>query len=197
MKYCGLIIINRFYGEANHKVENKVSRLKEEFNLLDCDVDLLVNDGKIAYIENGEVKTNLKNYDFIIYLDKDKYLARLLEKAGFLLVNRPDFIEICDDKMLTHIALANHDIKMPKTISGPLIMEDNFDEEIINNVESQLSYPLLIKGVYGSLGLNMAYIDSRETLIKEYRKFMNQPLIFQEYISSSRGNAIFFNTDNS
>ena len=44
-------------------------------------------------------------------LDKDKYISLMLEKAGLRLFNSSLAIELCDDKMLTHIILAKNGIK--------------------------------------------------------------------------------------
>ena len=96
----------------------------EEFNKLNIHVDVFVNNGTLAAIENNDVVINLPKADFVFYFDKDIYLARLLEKVGYRLFNRADFIKLCDDKMLTFIACANNGIKMPKTIAGPLVYTD-------------------------------------------------------------------------
>lgn len=192
MRFQGAIIINNSYNEADINIQHKISRLEEEFKKLDTSIDVIKNNGDIAYIENGEIKLNIPSYDFVVYLDKDKYLARLLEKAGMKLFNNAEFLELCDDKMLTHIALANMNIPMPKTIPGPLVFKstNGDDIKVMESVLKQLDFPFLIKGVYGSLGLNMAYIDSKETFLEEYKKMKAQPLLFQEYIESSRGRSI-------
>lgn len=188
----GLIVVNNKYGNASENVNYKISRFKEEFIKFDYELEVKKNDGSIAMIDDGQIKINIENYDFIIYLDKDKYLARILQKAGFLLINNADFIELCDDKMLTHIRLANLGYKMPKTISGPLVFQekDVLDRDVMENVKKHISYPLLIKGVYGSLGMNMMYVNNDEEFLYAYKKMKSQPLIFQEYITSSYGRSI-------
>lgn len=188
----GLIIVNNKYGNASENVNYKILRFKEEFLKFDYELDVRKNDGSIAIINDGKIELNLDHYDFIIYLDKDKYLARILQKSGCLLINNADFIELCDDKMLTHIRLANLGFKMPKTISGPLVFQDKDiqDKNVMENVKKHIDYPLLIKGVYGSLGLNMMYVTNDEEFLSAYNKMKSQPLLFQEYITSSYGRSI-------
>ncbi|MDY0177730.1 MAG: RimK family alpha-L-glutamate ligase [Bacilli bacterium] len=188
----GLIIINNEQGLSSGKIQKKIQRLKEEFSILKVDIDVVKNDGTLSFIEDGNIKINIKNNDFIIYLDKDKYLARLLFKAGYHLFVSADFIELCDDKMLTHIALSNHDIPMPKTIAGPLIFDSKRIKDIsfLDKIEKELSYPLIIKGMFGSLGQNMRYVTNKEELISRFLEMSDQPIIFQQYISSSFGRSV-------
>lgn len=188
----GLIIINHEQGGAFGKVLKKLHRLEEEFSLLHVDIDVAHNDGTLAFIEDGKIKVNIGKYDFVIYLDKDKYLARLLTRAGYRLFVSAEFTELCDDKMLTHIALSNHDIPMPKTIAGPLIFDSKNigDISFLEKIEKELGYPLVIKGAFGSLGQNMRYVSSRTELIVNFKEMAFQPIIFQQYISSSYGRSI-------
>ena len=83
----GIIITNQ---EIRHN-EYKIQRFKEEFDKLNVSLDVLKNDGTLAEISNGNVLLNIPKCDFVLYLDKDIYLARLLEKAGIRLFNKADF----------------------------------------------------------------------------------------------------------
>ena len=181
----GLIIVNG-YGLAQG-IEHQLSRLKEEFSKRKVDIDVHKNNELLTHIENSEIKTNLPKYDFIMYLDKDKFVARMLEKLGYRLFNSAESIELCDDKMLTHIALANNGIKMPLTISSTLCYTDNGDRNIINEVEKKLSFPLIIKENYGSLGKQVYLINNHDELLQKENELIHTPHIYQEFISSSRG----------
>lgn len=191
--YKGLIIVNFNYGTASDAIQHKIDKLKEEFLLLDTELEILKNDGSLALInDSGYIELNIPKCDFVIYLDKDKYLLNLLIKEDILIFNRPDFITLCDDKMLTHIKLANHNINMPKTIAGPLYynLKNNNSEEVINNIINQLSFPIIVKGVHGSMGLNMMYASNKDELLDAYEQMKLEPLLFQEYITSSYGKSI-------
>ena len=76
----GLIFINPFLVpvQSVHQAE----RLKDEFNKLGVEVEI-VSDGYLrASVEGERVFSNFNSLDFAIYLDKDKYLSEILEKAG-------------------------------------------------------------------------------------------------------------------
>ncbi len=182
----GIIIINQ---EIGHNVY-KIKRYKEEFSKLGISLDVFVNDGTIAMIKDSEIKVNLLACDFIIYLDKDIYLARILEKAGYRLFNKADFIKLCDDKALTNIACASRGIKMPDTITGPLFYSQELKEEnfkFLDDVIAKLGLPLILKRVYGSLGLGVYLIKTKEELIEAYKEHCRAPILFQKYVGSSYG----------
>ena len=119
----GIIIVNQTLGHNEYKIK----RFKEEFSKRNISLEVFVNDGSLSVIKNNKITINLPKADFVFYLDKDIYLARLLEKAGYRLFNSADFIKLCDDKMLTFIRCANEGIRMPKTISGPSIIKTRID----------------------------------------------------------------------
>lgn len=182
----GIIITNQ---EIGHNVY-KIKRYKEEFSKLGISLHVFVNDGTLAMIKNSELKVNLPACDFIIYLDKDIYLARILEKAGYRLFNKADFIKLCDDKALTNIACASRGIKMPDTITGPLFYSQELKEEnfkFLDDVIAKLGLPLILKRVYGSLGLGVYLIKTKEELLEAYKEHCRAPILFQKYVGSSYG----------
>ena len=182
----GIIITNQ---EIGHNVY-KIKRYKEEFSKLGISLDVFVNDGTLAMIKDNELSINLPKCDFIIYLDKDIYLARILEKAGYRLFNKADFIKLCDDKALTNIACASRGIKMPDTITGPLFYSQELKEEnfkFLDDVIAKLGLPLILKRVYGSLGLGVYLIKTKEELIEAYKEHCRAPILFQKYVGSSYG----------
>lgn len=181
----GLLITNG-YGLAQG-IEHQVSRLREEFSTRNIDVDVIKNNKLICYVENGNIKCTLPKYDFIVYLDKDRFVARMLEKLGYKLFNSSKAIELCDDKMLTHIALANEGIKMPLTVSSTLCYRDDGNRNLVDEVEKKIKYPIIVKENYGSLGRQVYLINSHEELLGVENKLIHTPHIFQEFISSSKG----------
>lgn len=184
----GIIIHNQEIGHNAYKV----SRFIEEFSKQNCHLDVYVNNGTLATIKNSEVVINLPKADFVLYLDKDIYLARLLEKAGYRLFNKADFIKFCDDKMLTFIGCSNLGIKMPQTFSGPLVYStlkpSNFD--FLDNIISELGFPMVVKKVYGSLGEGVYLVNTKEELLTLYKEIARNPIVFQKYVKSSFGKSI-------
>ena len=184
----GLIIVNQTIGHNQYKID----RLFEEASKRNILLEVFVNDGTLAEIINGEIVINLPQADFVMYFDKDIYLARLLEKAGYRLFNKPDFIDLCDDKMLTFIRCANEGIKMPKTIAGPLIYTylKPCNYKFLDTVIKEIGLPMVVKRVYGSLGEGVYLIQTKEELTNLYKEIFRYPIIFQEYIKSSYGQSI-------
>ena len=184
----GIIIVNQTIGHNQYKIE----RFKTEFEKKGVHLEVFVNDGTLAEIKNNEIKINLPAANFVLYLDKDIYLARLLEKAGYRLFNKADFIKLCDDKMLTFIACANEGIRMPRTIAGPLVYtelsEANF--AFLDKVIYEIGLPMVVKRVYGSLGEGVYLVQTRDELFKLYADIARNPIIFQEYVKTSYGKSI-------
>ena len=94
----GVMIVNQEVGHNRYKID----RLTDEFAKQGVQMRVLVNDGTLAKIENNNTVLNFST-DFVIYLDKDNYLARFIEKSGIRMFNNADFIKLCDDKVLTYI----------------------------------------------------------------------------------------------
>lgn len=184
----GIIIVNQTIGHNQYKID----RFKNEFSKKGVHLDVFVNDGTLAEIKNNEIKINLPAANFVLYLDKDIYLARLLEKAGFRLFNKADFIKLCDDKMLTFIACANEGIRMPKTIAGPLVYTDlqESNYKFLDSIIKEIGLPMVVKKVYGSLGEGVYLVNTKEELINLYFEIARNPIIFQEYVKTSFGKSI-------
>ena len=180
-----LIIING-YGLAGG-IRHQVQRLKEEFSKRGIKAEVIKNTQVFAYIFEGNVDISLPKYDFVLYLDKDRYVAELLEKAGYKLYNCIDSIIKCDDKMLTHICLANEGIKMPTTISSTLCYTDNGNRDYLVEVIDKIGLPMIVKENYGSLGKQVYLANNHAELLEIENKLIHIPHIFQEYIACSSG----------
>ena len=184
----GLIITNQELGHS----EYKITRFKEEFSKLGVSLDVVKNNGTLAEVKYNNIQLNIPKCDFIIYLDKDIYLARMLEKVGKRLFNKADFIKLCDDKMLTFIKCANMGIKMPDTFAGPLVYTSIQEPHLgfLDDIISKLGFPMVVKKVYGSLGEGVFLVKNKDELIALYREICHSPVIFQRYVSSSKGRSI-------
>lgn len=183
----GLVIVNAFHLFDEYK--HQYIRLKEEFSHFNISLDLISNQEILTYIDkSGNVLAKNLKYDFIIYLDKDYYIAKMLEHAGYRLFNNAEVIRICDDKMLTHLSLINNDIRMPKTINFPLkfFLKDDY-LDFIDNVINELGFPFIVKNSFGSLGEQVHLIHNKEEILEYEKNNHMYAHIFQEYIKSSFG----------
>ena len=131
----GLILINA-YSKAESGL-NQPLRLKEEFGKLGVCIDIKRNDSFLASVDgSGKIQTQA-DYDFCVYLDKDKYISHMLERTGLKLFNSHFSIQACDDKMTTAILLANQGVPMPETLGGLLCYDsaEEIDEAALKEVE--------------------------------------------------------------
>ena len=185
----GIIIVNQSIGHNQYKID----RFVPEFNKRGINVDVFINDGTLAEIKDNNILINLPKVDFVLYMDKDIYLARMLEKAGYRLFNNADFIKLCDDKVLTYIRCANEGIKMIDTVAGPLVYVNELEEshfKFLDEVVDRLGLPLVVKKVYGSLGEGVYIAKNKENLKEIYKEIYRNPLLFQKYINTSNGRSI-------
>ena len=184
----GLIITNAF--SLTDSTKKVLERYYEEFKNLNVVIDHKTNKEVLVYLDNDKLKANLDIYDFILYLDKDKHISKMLEKMGYHLFNNSDAIEISDDKMLTHIALSNNKIKMPKTISSPLYYGGTDDGEFIEKVIKIIGFPMIVKEVFGSFGKQVHLVTNKDELVLVRDKLKYVPHIYQEFINTSYGTDI-------
>ena len=154
MRY--IIVVNAY---TNNKSQlDKAQRIAEELRAFGADCEIIKNID-LAQIKDGNISAI--KCDVCVFLDKDRAAARLLEKSGVRLFNCAEAIEICDDKMLTHIALADNGIPMPDSIYAPLCYhaDAKTDMFFLQKVE-KLGYPLVAKRCFGSLGSGVYLIKS-------------------------------------
>lgn len=186
----GLILINAYSRLPT--ALNQSERLRAEFALWGVTAEVRRNDFfPLSTDGRGEIENRLGGYDFCVYLDKDKYVSRMLEKTGLRLFNRHAAIAVCDDKMETHIALAGV-VPMPATLSGLLCYtpEEPVRAETLDFVEKRLGYPVVVKACYGSLGREVYKADDRAQLAAIAERLKCKPHLYQQFIAQSAGRDI-------
>ena len=185
----GLVIINGYPN--GEKFLRQGERIAEELHRLGVQVDVIKN-GDVSVLLEGDgcVQCTLKEkYSFAVYLDKDKYLGRMLEMAGLRLFNCAEAIEICDDKMLTHLALRTAGVSLAKTIPAPLCYTPNATPKLsfLQRVAEEIHFPLIAKKSYGSFGAGVRLIYDMVALQETEREWLHIPHLYQEYIEESAG----------
>lgn len=185
----GLIVINSFTSSPS--ISYKAFRLLEEFRKFGvmCDVVKTV-DLPVIYKDGKEDIPDEEEWDFCVFLDKDKYLIDALEKK-MPVFNSSRSTFLCDDKMVTFETLRGSGIITPKTIPAPLCYSLNPDQGSIDlfldTIEKELSYPLIIKESYGSLGKQVYLIKNREELEKKNKELLSITHLFQQYYPEAYG----------
>lgn len=182
----GIVLLNAYTKSAG--ANRQASRIAEELNVLGVQTEMRLNGAFDADIFSSRVRLAQKP-DFVVYLDKDKYLSRLWEKEGVRLFNSADGVEVCDDKMLTYIALANGGVEIPDTLSAPLCYypDARVREEYCRVVEERLGYPLVVKKSFGSWGIDVNLIQNFAELTKIAEEYKLFPHLYQKYIAAKRG----------
>ena len=188
----GLILINGYPN--GEKFYRQGERIAQELRGLGVEADVLRNGSFIATLAgNGSVEIDLqKDYDFVVYLDKDKYLGRMLERVGYRLFNPISAVEACDDKMLTYLALHDVGVRLVKSIPAPLCYTPNAtpNEKFLQKVALELGFPLVVKKSYGSFGAGVQLIHGMEELKKTARECLHEPHVYQEFIQEAQGRDI-------
>ena len=186
----GLILVNAYSNMASSLNQSK--RLKEEFSKLNIQIDIVKNGEFTTYIKNSLIVSGYLDYDFCVYLDKDKYVSEMLEKKGLKLFNSHESIRLCDDKMRTYIALSENGVNVVDTIPGALCYTENsqVDELKIKEIGEKLSYPVIVKHNYGSLGKEVFIANNFEELLSLAKKVKTLPHLFQKCINTSYGKDI-------
>lgn len=183
----GLILTNAYVNTGD--IAFQPNRLKQEFEGLGVLIDVLPNDFFPTIIDGENIIHSLQGYDFCIFLDKDKYVLRAIEKIGIPIYNAYEPITVCDDKMLTYLELANFGIQMPKTLPGLLCFDDKatVKQSTLDKIVEHLGLPVIVKECFGSLGKGVHLAKSMDELKEICQKVKSKPHLFQEFISSSYG----------
>lgn len=174
------LIVENAYIKNKSQI-SQAERIAEELRLFNINVDIRKN-FNLAQIKDGEIERG--EYDFCVYLDKDRIASRLLEESGLRLFNKSSAIEICDDKMLTNVALAKANLPVPDCIYAPLCYYAGQlpDEEFLNKVEQELGYPLVGKTNFGSLGAGVKLISSRKELYTFEKENITIAHFYQKFV---------------
>lgn len=184
----GLILTNAYYSAPPY--DHSAARIKEELERLGVETDIRRNSFFPARLgSRSEIISLAGDYDFCVYLDKDKYASEMLEKSGLRLFNSHAAVVACDDKMRTLIKLAGSGIPIPRTLSGILCYTHSavVQKDTAKAVAHELSYPVIVKASHGSMGKGVYLAEDEETLLERMEELKCSPHLFQEYIAESYG----------
>lgn len=133
--------------------------------------------------------------DFVLFWDKDIHLARRLELSGIRVFNTANAVEICDNKALTAICLAENGIRMPKTILSPKTFEKigYSDRLFLERAAEILGFPMIIKEAFGSFGQQVYLADDFAAAQKIVDSLGHKDFLMQEFITTSFGKDVRIN----
>lgn len=153
-----------------------------------CGIELI----PVSNIDAYDYVKQYKSYiNFILYWDKDIYMAELLEATGIPVFNTSQAIRVCDDKALTYIKLKSHRLPTPKTLVLPFTFGTNvikfYDRIQTLIAEKGFKYPFVLKQRFGSFG-EQVYLITNEVMFKKMLQIIGEKeLLIQEFIEESSG----------
>ncbi len=186
----GWLVVNNFIDSYKFKeLYNWFLEASKKFNIV---LALKKTGDFVSILGKGEY---IELPDFVLFWDKDIYLAQRLENMGIRVFNSAHAIEVCDNKALTAIQLSKNSIIIPKTIIAPKTFEGigYKNTSFLEYAEEELKYPFIIKEVYGSFGHQVYLADNREKAEIIIKKIGYKDFIMQELIKNSWGKDVRIN----
>lgn len=180
--YNGYLPGDKFYDFA-HMIHEAAEHYGHESTILK-------NNELISFLETRTM-TTIGNHPtlphYVVFTDKDVYLAKQLELLGIPVYNSAQAIEISDDKIKTYQMLGSKNIPIPKTIFAPKTFGFDINQEFIAEVIKILSFPFIIKEAFGSFGEQVYLIHNDTELYDCLNKVNGKPFMFQQFIHTSYG----------
>lgn len=194
MNLNGLIIYNgSLYSEKFIDYANmlKSAALKKGHH-----IELLKNNEVFSLLNTDEPELltdlDLKKFDYIIFTDKDVYLAYQLETMGYRLFNSALGTEISDDKIKSYQKLSSENLPIPSTLIAPknFVKPIENSQSFINSAIKQFGFPFVIKEAFGSFGEQVYLVCNETDVDQALLKINNRPFMCQEFIDTSFGTDI-------
>ncbi len=118
---------------------------------------------ELVMIDDREITFNLgkDHYDIDVLVERcinhsrAHHGLRLFEAAGIKCVNTFEVATVCGDKLLTSIALAEHNVPQPEVRVA-------FTEESALKAIEEMGYPVVLKPAVGSWGRLLSKINDRD-----------------------------------
>ena len=186
-----IILSNALYSSYNEtsKQEKDIKQVKEKhgFNLLFMnknffEIRLIRNKTKLFY-KDCEI---LNLPDLVIFRTKATAIKMFLKINNIEYINPMESSQITSDKALTHVALSQIGINMPKTIISYSELTENND---FNKTKEILGENFILKANDGYGGENVHLIKDEKEFNDMAKKY-EYNCIFQENITSSYGKDI-------
>ena len=183
------LVVNTFMD--NQKFTNLYNMLHDAF--FKRNISLEIKRAEDISLEVGKLITDKPS--FVIFWDKDIYLAERLEQNNIRLFNSASAINLCDNKVLMYQELASKGIRIPRTFIAPKTFEGlgYTDFDFIDRVVNEIGWPLVIKETYGSFGEQVYLANNKDEAIELINKIGYKDFLLQEYISSSKGRDVRIN----
>lgn len=188
----GWLVVNAFL--QTQKFQDVYALLRKACVSHDIVLEVKTNADVAGCLQNdGALRGGLPS--FVLFWDKDVYLARRLEALGARVFNSASAIETCDNKVETALALQRANLPMPQTYILPktftAIGYTSWD--FLDVAARELQYPMVLKEAYGSFGAQVYLVDDRAAAQALIGAKAGQDMLLQRFIAASRGRDIRVN----
>lgn len=197
MNMHGWIIYNGQLGEKFIDFANWLKSAAERKNIAatlykNNEMITFLNGHSTDFLQNDKTRESRSLHerlpDFVLFIDKDIYLARQFELIGIPVFNSAWAIEASDDKISTYQMLTAHHLPIPKTIVKPKIFYPSEHPLVsIKSILREIPLPMIIKEAFGSFGEQVYLVHSQEEIREKMDMLAERPYVFQEFISASYG----------
>lgn len=187
MTLHGWIIYNGFL--PGDKFRDFAEMLKQAAVNREHIISLKTNDELLNDLTNSFAESKP---DYVLFTDKDIYLANTLARADIPVFNSAEAIEVSDDKIKTYERLVDAKIPIPETIVAPKTfgIEVNSENLFLQEVIQHFTYPFIMKEAFGSFGEQVYLVHHEADLDYYLKKIGGAPFVFQQYIDASFGEDI-------
>lgn len=175
-----IVLVNAYIRSGG--MIRQAERVAEELRARGCEAEIVKNGTFPAGVREGRIEL-CGRPEFVVYLDKDKYLPRMFERAGVRLFNRAEAVELCDDKMLTCIRLAGEGLHLPDTLAAPLCYyaDAALPEGYARRIGERLGWPVVVKKSFGSWGAEVRLAENEAELSAAAEEFRMFPHLYQRF----------------
>ncbi len=181
-----LLITNAFY--RTERLEIQYAMLEKALEERGFEVERALN-AQLIYALTKEGADFFRNLpETALMWDKDVPLALALELAGVRVFNSSRAIALCDDKVMTHLALTKAGVPTPRTFVIPMSYTNvgyndfSFVDEIIKNT----GLPVVFKQAKSSYGMGVKLAENAEQ-VKNFIRGTKEDMLLQEYVKESHG----------
>ena len=117
------------------------------------------------------------------HLDVKLSILKRMQSCGAQMLNTPESMALCNDKLMTHVVLNNANIKSPYSFAMTNVDDIETTVDWLEK-EGKLKYPIIIKTLRGTHGIGVMKLDSRASLVSVAQTLQkeNMDFIIQEFM---------------
>ncbi len=178
----GLIVTN--FTHTQEKFQQQITAFVKAFESLHMSLVPVTNEQALTIVNDKK-----KKYSFVLFYDKDIYLAKQFEAKGYRVFNCSSTIMNCDDKAFTYLKMQEKKVPTPETVVLPYSMGEDISPRINSILEMvrPLGLPFVLKERVGSFGNQVYLIEDEEQLKLVLHSIGTRPLLAQRFIAESSG----------